>query len=192
MSKTILFTTVFCLLIFGGCAKVKTTKTADSSFILYIIKAGEQYSNNNTFMLIENIAEMKFSAKFDSSAIYTSINPTNQYDVNKLYGFSDNNTHHHINSARIGWRWLNNRLELLGYIYNDTVRSFELIKTVSINTTINCSIKINGNKYVFTVDGTSIEMPRTATTASGYQLYPYFGGDEVAPHDIKIEIKHLY
>jgi hypothetical protein len=34
-------------------------------------------------------------------------------------------------------------------------------------------------------------MPRAAATvkAKGYRLYPYFGGDETAPHDITISIR---
>ncbi|MEO5783498.1 MAG: hypothetical protein ABIQ07_09520 [Ginsengibacter sp.] len=34
-------------------------------------------------------------------------------------------------------------------------------------------------------------LPRTSTTAKaiGYKLYPYFGGDETAPHEIDIWIK---
>ena len=36
-------------------------------------------------------------------------------------------------------------------------------------------------------------LPRTSATskAEGYKLYPYFGGDESAPHDIFIYIKEL-
>jgi hypothetical protein len=36
-------------------------------------------------------------------------------------------------------------------------------------------------------------MSRTAATekAKGYRLYPYFGGDELAPHQINIWIKNL-
>jgi hypothetical protein len=36
-------------------------------------------------------------------------------------------------------------------------------------------------------------MPRSSITAkaSGYLLFPYFGGDETAPHDMGIEIKDL-
>ncbi len=160
-------------------------------FVSYIINTGEHYSNNNGILLLSNISEMNFIAKFDSSAIYTAVIPSNQADIHKLYGFSDNNTQHHDNSARIGWRWYNNELQLLGYIYNNTVRSDLFIKAVVIGSEINCSIKINGNKYIFMVDGTSIEMPRTSTIPSGYKLYPYFGGDEVAPHTIKILIKDL-
>ncbi|MEY4702167.1 MAG: hypothetical protein RIR96_64, partial [Bacteroidota bacterium] len=36
-----------------------------------------------------------------------------------------------------------------------------------------------------------VSIPRTATgsVANGYQLYPYFGGDETAPQLITIRIK---
>ena len=32
---------------------------------------------------------------------------------------------------------------------------------------------------------------RTSLTTTGYQLYPYFGGDETAPHPISIDIQPL-
>lgn len=162
-----------------------------TNFVTYTINTGEHYSNNSGILLLTNISEMKFIAKFDSSAIYTSVDPVNQADINKLYGFSDNNTQHHDNSARIGWRWYNNELQLLGYIYNNTVRSNAFIKSIPFNTEINCSIKINNDKYIFTVNDISVEMPRSSTVPSGYKLYPYFGGDEVAPHTITINIKDL-
>ena len=33
-----------------------------------------------------------------------------------------------------------------------------------------------------------VYIPRSSTTAKGdgYELYPYFGGDEIAPHDINV------
>jgi hypothetical protein len=67
------------------------------------------------------------------------------------------------------------------------------ITSVSIGTDVICSIKLAGNTYLFTVNGVSISMPRglTTTQASGYQQYPYFGGDETAPHLITILIKSL-
>ena len=39
----------------------------------------------------------------------------------------------------------------------------------------------------------TIPIKRTPTTAiaSGYQQYPYFGGDEVAPRSINIKIKPI-
>jgi hypothetical protein len=58
---------------------------------------------------------------------------------------------------------------------------------------VNCSIKVDSTNYLFTVNGITTQLPRTATTAKaeGYQLYPYFGGDETAPHQINIWIKNV-
>lgn len=172
-----------------ACQKVVVEK--EHPFVTYTIRAGEQYADYFEYEVLTSITEMKFVAVFDSSAIYTSAIPTNQEDVNKLYGFADNNMHHHFNSARIGWRWFNNELQLFAYVYNNAVRSFVFIKSVNLLQAIHCAIKINGNKYLFTVDGTSIEMPRTASVADGYKLFPYFGGDEFAPHEIRIRIKDM-
>lgn len=181
---------ILIFILFLQCEKSSIEKSKND-FVLYTIKAGEQYSDNNSIKILDTITEMKFVVKFDSSAIYSTINPINQYDVNKLYGFSDNNTFHHINSARIGWCWLHNELQLYGYIYNDSIRTFQYITSIPINAEISCSIKIDGNAYLFRVQDTSIVMPRISTIAKGYQLFPYFGGDEVAPHDIRIWIKNI-
>ena len=165
--------------------------TSNSDFVKYVIRKGEQSSSPSTYKVYSNLSEQKFVVRFDTSAIYATANPVNQGDINKLYGFSDNDKPHHVNSARIGWRWYNNALELHGYIYNDSVRTSQLITSVALNTDIPCSIKVAATSYTFTVNSTSIQMPRTAKTAggSGYRLYPYFGGDEMAPKDITILIK---
>ena len=52
-------------------------------------------------------------------------------------------------------------------------------------------LKFAGDKYVFELDGVKTMMPRGSNTptAEGYLLFPYFGGDETAPHDIVIWMK---
>lgn len=182
----------------ASCSKMteaivdKTTSTSPSGqFIKYTIEKGNQYCNNNGLKAIET-TEMKFTVRFDSTAIYETVLPENQYDINKLYGFSDNNANHHQYSARFGWRWSGKALRLFAYIYNEgSVLSKELT-TIAIGTEINCSIKVTSTNYLFTVNGNTTQLPRMATTekAKGYQLYPYFGGDEVAPHQINIWIKN--
>jgi hypothetical protein len=161
-------------------------------FIKYSIRAGQQYCDQSVYKQT-NYTELKFIVKFDSTAIYQTIAADNQYDVNKLFGFSDNNDEHHHFSARFGWRWSNGALRLFAYIYNNGVMSFEELGTISIGTEHTCSIKLTAAYYIFTINNTSKNMPRASTTASavGYQLYPYFGGDETAPHDINIWIKQL-
>ncbi len=157
----------------------------------YTIRAGQHYCDQNTTKSVR-VSQMNFTAKFDNSAIYTTIDSVNQYDINKLWGFSEG-LFHQTNSARIGWAYNNGALRLYGYVYKNSVRFSTEITTVSIGVENNCSIKLSGSNYIFTVNGISVTLPRASSTstASGYQLYPYFGGDEVAPHDISIYIRNL-
>ena len=170
----------------------KTGSTTSSQFIRYTIQKGNQYCDGNTYKAVET-SEMKFVVRFDSSAVYQTQSPENQYDINKLYGFSDNNAGHHQYSARFGWRWSTNALHLFAYVYNEGSVTSKELTTITIGAETNCSIKVTSTNYLFTVNGTTTQLPRTAATekAKGYQLYPYFGGDEVAPHQINIWIKDV-
>lgn len=169
-----------------GCKKITS-----EGFLIYHIKTGSHSSHSVPRTLVGDVLE--FECRFDESAIYTSSIPQNQYDINKLYGFSECNDRHHDNSARIGWRWLSGSLELHAYVYNDGVHSSKLIKAVELNKNIHCRIEIRSDLYFFYVDGTTVTMPRTNNCESGfyYVLFPYFGGDETAPHDIRILIRDL-
>jgi hypothetical protein len=196
MKKTILCATAI-LLLFSSCSKsfeaiteIQNTKTGTSAFTQYIIKSGEHYANINPYKKVST-GEMNFVVKFDSTAIYQSGLQENQYDINKLCGFADNNSYHHQYSARFGWRWSDDSLRLFAYVYNNGAVQSKELTTIPIGKEMNCSIKVDGNQYIFTVNDTQEKLPRESTTAvaEGYQLYPYFGGDETAPHDIYIWIK---
>jgi hypothetical protein len=194
----ILFVTVFT---FTSCQKEledlpneKTVSTpAAASFVDYVIKSGQQYADKTeTLLKLVKVTSMKFTVKFDNSAVYSTIDPANQADINKLYGFSDNDGHHHQFSARFGWRWYNNKLNLQAYIYNNGVRDYKDIGDIDLNKEYLCEIRVVGNQYQFFLNSVlKVTMPRNAvgTEGSGYQLFPYFGGDELAPHEIKIQIR---
>lgn len=170
---------------------VATTKPPlERSFVNYTIEKGQQFCNDNNFIAVQ-YDELRFKVKFDSSAVYYTSNPSNQSDINKLFGFSDNNAQHHQFSARFGWNWGKTGLALHAYVYNNGVRSFKLIGTVEIGSESTCSIKVTATSYIFTLDGKSETMPRESTSPKGmgYKLYPYFGGDEFAPHKINLWIK---
>lgn len=184
---------------FTGCNKTAekifdkaTSPSASGQFIKYTIQKGSQYCDGNNYKAIET-TEMKFVVKFDSTAVYETQSGENQYDINKLYGFSDNNADHHQYSARFGWRWNGGALRLFAYVYNNGAVTSKELTTIPIGAEINCSIKVTPTNYLFTVNGITNQLPRMAATekAKGYQLYPYFGGDEVAPHQINIWIKDV-
>ncbi|TAL43325.1 MAG: hypothetical protein EPN92_10330 [Chitinophagaceae bacterium] len=162
-----------------------------SVYSTYTIQQGQHYCDQSSIKSVRT-SEMKFMAKFDNSAIYQTILPENQYDINKLWGFSEG-INNQYNSARIGWSWNNDALRLYGYVYANGVRYYQEITQVDIGADISCSIKVSGNTYIFTVNSSAITLPRgpSSSQASGYQQYPYFGGDETAPHLITILIKSL-
>lgn len=197
MPRHIIFLTFF--LSFIGCTATKqsSSKTpddvlAENGFIKYTIPKGKQKPSPNPLVLVD-AKSLKFIVHFDSTAIYINDVKKDRRDINKLYGFSDNFSLHHRYSARFGWRWLNDRLQLTAYCYNNGIRSFKEISNIQLNGFDTCEIKISGNEYIFSVNEKSISMPRSAhgKNAVGYKLFPFFGGNEAAPHDINIYIKEI-
>lgn len=196
MKYTFICLTVFTII--NGCTKEQTTAVnppatfpVEETFTQYNIAAGEHYCDKTTIKPV-TISEMLFKVKFDSSAIYTTSDPLNQYDINKLYGFTEGQDPH-VNSARIGWAYNQGKLRLYAYAYNNQQRLSQEISIVNIGETINCAIKFDSLNYIFIVKDRQIKLSRALAggTVQGYQLFPYFGGDEVAPHLIRIYIKNM-
>ncbi len=190
--------TALLLFIFSACHKPsasladETVAATISASRLFIIPKGEHSATDNPYKPVETRG-IVFSVRFDSSAIYQTTDPQNQYDINKLWGFADNGAHHHRFSARIGWRWSDGALRLFGYTYNNGIRETAEIGPVAIGAEVACAISLVENGYLFKVNDKQLLMPRLSTTpvVKGYQLYPYFGGDEPAPHEVRIWIKEV-
>lgn len=167
-----------------------TTSTTSKSSATYLIKKG-QHSSTNAIRKISD-ASIKMEITFDSSAVYTTVKPENQGDINKLFGTSDCGSQHHANSARFGWRWYNDRLEIHAYTYVNSVRSSKLVSTVELGRPYTYELLFEDDQYVFKLNDVRVVMPRNCTgNSNGYMLYPYFGGDETAPHDISITMHTL-
>lgn len=183
------------LLVFSlsSCEKLEEIlpqETQNSNAEQYVIKKGQHYSTHSLSKIDKET--LNFKTTFDSSAIYTALDETNQADINKLYGVSDCNSTHQENSARFGWRWMDNNLEILAYTYVNGKRNFQYITSVALNKEYTYSLTLAPEQYIFSVGKVTVTMERHCTgKASGYKLYPYFGGDETAPHDITILIEEL-
>ncbi|RRB00958.1 hypothetical protein [Larkinella rosea] len=157
---------------------------------VYTIKAGDNYADHNDLAFTAKTT-LSFSVIFDNSAIYTSKIPENQHDINKLYGFSDCDAQHNTASARFGWNWRDNALRIYAYCYRNGQRVSEELGTVELNKPTDYQLSIVGGNYVFTFKGKETVIARGCTTVESnkrYRLYPYFGGDETAPHTITISI----
>ena len=186
------------LLCLCSCSKVDAlieqniAPKSKDGFIHYIISSGQHYATNNSYKKIETDS-LKFIVRFDSTAVYTTTSKENQYDINKLYGFADNGADHHQYSARFGWAWHDGALQLYGYVYNEGKREVLRLGAVPIGAELQCTLAVTPTHYVFSYGDVTQKLPRTSTTpkAKGYLLHPYFGGNEVAPHNINIWIKNL-
>ncbi|RDV11944.1 hypothetical protein DXT99_23260 [Pontibacter diazotrophicus] len=178
-----------CQLITGQEQEPKTT--------VYTIKKGTHdalraFAADPDFVKVLSTERVRFSVIFDSTAVYATKDPANQRDMNKLYGLSDCSSDHHTNSVRFGWRWYGERLEVHAYTYRNKVRESAFIGYVTLGKPSACEIRLEDQAYVLTMDGKSVSLPRNCNgKGEGYQLYPYFGGDEAAPHDITISIQEL-
>jgi hypothetical protein len=189
-----------CVLIFcslTACSKEDLMKTFSKASKpgeerTFLIKKGNHAAEGNHFETLSRNF-LNCQVQFDSSVIYESVYAPNQGDVNKLFGFSDCDTHHQENSARFGWAWNGKSLVLYAYAYVNSERLIKTLGTVPLYQPVDCSLKAEGNQYYFRVNDHLDSLPRhcDAYNGSRYRLYPYFGGDEVAPHDITIKIKEL-
>lgn len=160
----------------------------------------------------------RYKVLFGSNCIYDKINWEN--DWNKLCGFSygilpwqkqitftgarnigdteifEWTAAHHKNSIRIGWRpslW-KQCVDLCLYIYEDNVlRISEDVIPISINMVydINLSYKDGLIRLTAVNDKQTIEMKANFNPSIGYNMYPFFGGNEPAPHNINIHLKEI-
>ena len=180
----------------SDAANSKLTSSEDrldaaAAFKTYTIQAGNHFADGRHFQPFSGDS-LFFSAIFDSSAIYHFTDPNTKYDQNTLYGFADNGDSHLNFSARFGWRWFNNKLQIAAYTFNNSDSTIIEMAAVPLNKVSNYSIVVSRDHYEFTVNKKTLSLPRlsTSATAGPYKLFPYFGGDATAPHTVTIQIKN--
>ena len=159
----------------------------------FLIPVGGHYATPKLMETTET-KSMAFRATFDESAQYELEDASLQSNINKLMGFSDCNSHHHLNSARFGWRWFDNELQIHAYCYVDSIRLHEIVGTVDINEENLYEISVTEDAYLFFLNGEQkVSIPRKGSCNEGlnYMLYPYFGGSVPAPHDVRIKVQIL-
>jgi len=166
---------------------------------IYTISAGNHYANGVNFGIHSSGKTVSKVAIFHSNCAY-DLGNVNQADINKLYGFSVGLfSGNDYNSARFGWRWSieKQKIELLAYVYINGVRINEWDADISmgffdLNVEIFTEISVLLSGYRFRTVNNGIEiikLVRRGGSGMGYNQYPYFGGDEVAPHTMTIELK---
>ena len=180
---------VLSLLLFVRCQE-----DDGDGFRTYTIPEGQHRAIGTGFSFF-NQEQLLFQAVFNSSARYKTQDPLNQQDNNKLLGFSDCNTLHQENSARFGWWWNGERVAITAYCYFKGQRIIEPIGEVEIDKIYQYGIEKTEKGYVFSLEGfqpLSLEFRQDACgSGRNYMLWPYFGGDETAPQEVRVRIKRL-
>jgi hypothetical protein len=157
--------------------------------MIFSIKKGK-HSSNRWFHKILNWKGRTFQAKviFDDTCNY-DIGMPDQLDVNKLIGFSLS-SNHHDNSVRFGWRSQDGVIIIYAYSYIDGSRIIKEMGAVELGEEILVSLEKGSSGYIFTLKQKDLSRKFELSTSLNptYMLWPYFGGNQTAPHDMKIRI----
>jgi hypothetical protein len=121
---------------------------------------------------------------------------TDDLDLNKLAGIGYG-TNHHNNSVRLSWvPDFDNQgmIKVFGYTYDEkkTGQKFAMsfIKSVRVGQTVSGKIESRDNGYFITVGDVTVKMDNINVDPKlTFKLYPYFGGNNTAPHDMTIELE---
>jgi hypothetical protein len=136
-----------------------------------------------------------WTVKFDESCRY-DLGNTDQYDINKLCGIGYL-PGHHKDSARFGWRYWKDlkKIDLWAYCYANGRREIKQICFCEIGKEYRIRLQVLALSYYFDVYEPSsvtavgiVTIDRSHKKKFKYRLGVYFGGDQVAPHEIRIEL----
>jgi hypothetical protein len=161
---------------------------------LFCIKKGKHSSGFHFGLTFTK--KIAFKAMFDKSCLY-NLKSIDNYDINKLFGFSTTH-YHHRQSARVGWRCLDGEnIQIVTYSYKDGLFHREqVLGTVKPGEEFLCSIEDVEDYYIyrFTKGNEDVvvkdeKMPDWFLFH--YLLWPYFGGNNPAPHDMKLYLKRV-
>ena len=154
---------------------------------LFTLQKGAHYADGiRTSFLLGN-TRLVFKAKFYPNCIYDD--PQVPGQINKLFGVSYGQ--HHNCSGRIGWRSVENRIEILAYVY---VAPQDLqtqhLGWVEVQEWHSFQILRKGKLLSISMDDLpAAEFQVKSPLPFGYRLSPYFGGKMPAPHEMWIEVE---
>ena len=164
-----------------------------------VIEAGDHESlpKRKVGVLISP-TELSATVTFDSSCIY-DIGKVDEQDWNKVIGLGfvgskDQDVTvgippHQIDGARVGWRWnpQRGRIDLGAYTHVEGKRIDFKIAETALNTPTRLTIKIDYDRKLYQIMG-GRPIPFTHNKTFAYKTGLYFGGNQPAPHRIRVKI----
>ena len=134
---------------------------------------------------------IRYDVLFTDTCMYR-INEQDRGDINKLFGIGYW-PHHHKNSVRFGWNYKGgDDIAIYAYWYLNGERASKYLGYVKIGMRHTFAIMPSEKWHTLQVQGRGIACTVPVPGARyGYHLRPYFGGNQVAPHDITIMMDKL-
>lgn len=165
----------------------------------YLIKKGNHYASMSLFEKIGAIGWKinNLSMRFIFRKECWWAPPRNQddYDQNKLAGIGFG-TNHHNNSVRLTWVpdfASQGMINVYGYTYDEKKADPKFvsvfIKSVHVDEPVTGKIESREGFYFITVKDVTVKMDNVNSDPKlCFRLFPYFGGNNTAPHDMTIEL----
>lgn len=156
------------------------------------IPKGSHYSSGLSIGSLHfGTKELAFVVNFDESCLKLNGIQKCDGDFNKLFGFSYGL--HQTNSVRIGWKAVDGKIRIAGYVYRNGVRTIKGFAWVSTGSVAIISIQhdVQAGVVWFGCGDKWLSLPYTASPSMGYYLNPYFGGDCNAPETMYIEMNRV-
>lgn len=167
--------------------------------MIFTISKSKHYSRPWRLGLWWDCKSFTWWVKFTDSCRY-DLGSDDQLDTNKLAGVGYLFGGHHIDSARFGWRYnaTTDLIELLAYCYVKKERIIKLIASCEIGKGYQLKLHVGDGIYSFSVSEVGRSAYAGYTTVRykhrkhlQYGLWPYFGGNQKAPHEITIQLSEL-
>jgi hypothetical protein len=141
-------------------------------------------------LIAKNI--LAYNVTFTESCRY-DIGDEDQGDINKLFGFGYF-PHHHKNSVRFGWNYnlKHEDVSIFAYWYKNGKRMSQYITSVNIGVSNIYTISADESCHILSIlDSNATVFVDVPSKDISYLLRPYFGGNQTAPHDMRIVIDEL-
>jgi len=184
--------------------------------VVYSIQSGVHHSTPLALERVSSVYNFKIRVTF-TKIQYLILNPdksisNDQYDYNKLSGFSDCNNFdaYKGKGAMIGWRWnsVNNNIELVAYVHNKSdksrkIKEFNLTAKEGEVWEFQISVDNYSNTYLYQALNLSNNESEMISMSDDYGrgcngipiegrlISPWFGGNQVSPADLKLTIEYL-
>ena len=157
----------------------------------YVIRKGK-HSHSNLWARLNFLffgKTLKYNVRFDRNCWYVKLN-TDSEDLNKLFGFGG--ADHHKNSIRLCWKpdfKDKGTIKIYVYWYDDQSRASIWFVDMRVDEWVEFQIRKTSKGFVVHCPFRTVELGHTKPNPTWKKLYPYFGGDNTAPHTMTIELK---